>query len=110
LKRNPPHLEETTMRLLALATGLLIAATIVPVGADAGPVRATARGAATAVTVTGRTAVRGTVVVGKTAAKGTAVVGRTAARGTVAVARTTGRGVACVATFFRRCGRYYPYP
>ena len=98
------------MRLLALAAGLLIAATIVPVSADAGPVRAAARGTTTAVVVTGRTAVKGTVVVGKTAAKGTAVVGRTAARGTVAVARTTGRGVVCVATFFRRCGSYYPYP
>ena len=63
------------MRLLALAAGLLIAATIVPVSADAGPVRATARGTATAVAVTGKTAARGTVVVGKTAAKGTVVVG-----------------------------------
>ena len=74
------------MRLLALAAGLLIAATIVPVSADAGPVRATARGTATAVAVTGKTA----------------------ARGTAAAARTTGRGAVCVATFFRRCGRYYP--
>ena len=93
---------------LSLVAGLLVAATIVPGAADAGPVRAAATGTATAVAVTGRTAVRGTVVVGRTAAKGTAVVGRTAARGTVAVARTTGRGVACVATFFRRCGRPYP--
>ena len=67
------------MRLLALAAGLLIAATIAPATADAGPVRAAAAGTATAVAVTGRTAVRGTVVVGRTAAKGTAVVGRTAA-------------------------------
>ena len=96
------------MRLLALAAGLLIAATIVPVSADAGPFRATARGTATAVTVTGKTAARGTVVVGKTAAKGTVVVGRTAVRGTAAAARTTSRGAVCVATFFRRCGRYYP--
>ena len=81
------------MRLLALAAGLLIAATIVPVSADAGPVRAAARGTATAVAVTG-----------KTAAKGTVVVGRTAVR----AARTTGRGAVCVATFFRACGRYYP--
>ena len=85
------------MRLLALAAGLLIAATIVPVSADAGPVRAAARGTATAAAVTG-----------KTAAKGTVVVGRTAVRGTAAAARTTGRGAVCVATFFRRCGRYYP--
>jgi hypothetical protein len=89
--------EGTTMRLLALAAGLLIAATIVPVSADAGPVRAAARGTATAVAVTG-----------KTAAKGTVVVGRTAVRGTAAAARTTGRGAVCVATFFRACGRYYP--
>ena len=85
------------MRLLALAAGLLIAATIVPVSADAGPVRATARGTATAVAVTGKTAARGTVVVGKTAVRGTAAAGRGVARGTV-----------CVATFFRRCGRPYP--
>jgi hypothetical protein len=98
------------MRLSALSVGLLIAATIVPVSADAGPVRAAARGTATAVAVTGKTAVKGTVVVGKTAAKSTAVVGRTAARGTVAVARTTGRGVVCVATLFHRCGRPYPWP
>jgi hypothetical protein len=96
------------MRLSALSVGLLIAATIVPVSADAGPVRAAARGTATTVAVTGKTAVKGTVVVGKTAAKSTAVVGRTAARGTVAVARTTGRGVVCVATLFHRCGRPYP--
>ena len=82
------------MRLLALAAGLLIAATIVPVSADAGPVRAAARGTTTAVAVTG-----------KTAAKGTVVVGRTAVRGTAAAARTTGRGAVCVATFFRACGR-----
>ena len=85
------------MRLLALAGGLLIAATIVPVSADAGPVRAAARGTATAVAVTG-----------KTAAKGTVVVGRTAVRGTAAAARTTARGAVCVAIFFRACGRYYP--
>jgi hypothetical protein len=96
------------MRLLALAAGLLVAATMVPCDADASPVRAAAAGTTTAVVVTGRTAARGTVVVGKTAAKGTVVVGRTAARGTVAVARTTGRGVVCVATFFRRCARPYP--
>src|SRR5262245_64189422 len=96
------------MRHSVLAAALLVAATIVPCGADAGPVRAAAAGTATAVAVTGRTAVRGTVVVGRTAAKGTAVVGRTAARGTVAVARTTGRGVVCVATFFRRCARPTP--
>ena len=52
------------MRLLALAAGLLIAATIVPVSVDAGPVSATARGTATAVAVTGKTAARGMVVVG----------------------------------------------
>lgn len=60
------------MRLLALAAGLLIAATIVPVSADAGPVRAAARGTATAVAVTGKTAAKGTVVVGRTAVRGTA--------------------------------------
>lgn len=98
------------MRLLALAAGLLIAATIVPVSADAGPVRAAARGTATAVAVTGKTAVRGTVVVGKTAAKGTAVVGRTAVRGTAAAGRGVARGTVCVATLFRRCARSYPYP
>jgi hypothetical protein len=98
----------TTMRLLALAAGLLIAATIVPGAADAGPVRATAAGTATAVTVTARTAVRGTVVVGRTAAKGTAVVGRTAVRGTAAAGRGLARGTVCVVTFFRRCAPRYP--
>jgi hypothetical protein len=93
---------------LSLVAGLLIAATIVPVSADAGPVRAAAAGTATAVTVTGRTAVRGTVAVGKTAAKGTAVVGRTAVRGTAAAGHGVARGTVCVATFFRRCGRPYP--
>ena len=87
------------MRLLALAAGLLIAATIVPVSADAGPVRATARGTATAVAVTGKTAARGTVVVGRTAVRGTAAAGRE---------RSWPRGTVCVATFFRRCGRPYP--
>ena len=85
------------MRLLALAGALLIAATIVPMSADAGPVRATARVTATAVAVTGKTAAKGTVVVGRTAVRGTAAAGRGVARGTV-----------CVATFFRRCARYYP--
>ena len=94
------------MRLLALAAALLIAATIVPLSADAGPVRATARGTATAVAVTGKTAARGTVVVGKTAAKGTVVVGRTAVRGTAAAGRGVARGTVCVATFFRRCAPY----
>ena len=51
------------MRLLALAGALLIAATFVPLSADAGPVRSTARGTATAVAVTGKTAAKGTVVV-----------------------------------------------
>jgi len=74
----------------------LIAATIVPGAADAGPVRAAAAGTATAVTVTGRTAVRGTVVVGRTAAKGTAVVGRTAVRGTAAAGRGLARGTVCI--------------
>jgi hypothetical protein len=96
------------MRLLALAAGFLIAATMVPVSADAGPVRAAARGTTTAVVVTGRTAAKGTVVVGRTAVRGTAAAGRGVARGTVAVGRTTGRGVACVATLFHRCGQYKP--
>jgi len=52
---------------LALAAGLLIAATIVPVSADAGPVRATP-GARDRVAVTARPR-EGTVVVGKTAAR-----------------------------------------
>ena len=82
---------------LSLVAGLLIAATIVPGAADAGPVRAAAAGTTTAVTVTGRTAVRGTVVVGTTAAKGTAVVGRTAVRGTAAAGRGLARGTVCVA-------------
>ena len=69
-----------------------------------------ARTEQTAVAVTGKTAVRGTVVVGKTAAKGTAVVGRTAVRGTAAAGRGLARGTVCVATLFRRCARYYPYP
>jgi hypothetical protein len=56
------------MRLLALAAGILVAATIVPGAADAGPVRAAAAGTATAVAVTGKTAVRGTVVVGRSSA------------------------------------------
>ena len=93
---------------LSLVAGLLVAATIVPGAADAGPVRAAAAGTATAVTVTGRTAVRGTVVVGRTAAKGTAVVGRTAVRGTAAAGRGLARGTVCVATFFRRCAPRYP--
>jgi hypothetical protein len=88
---------------LSLLAGLLIAALLAPVGANAGPVRAVAAGTTTAVVVTGKTAVKGTVVVGTTAAKGTAVVGRTAVKGTAAVARTTGRGVVCVATLFHRC-------
>jgi hypothetical protein len=88
--------KEQAMRLSALIS-LLIAALIMPVAANAGPVRAVAAGTTTAVVVTG-----------KTAAKGTVVVGRTAARGTVAVARTTGRGVVCVATLFHRCGQRYP--
>jgi len=96
------------MRLLALAAALLVAATIVPLSAGAGPVRATAWGTATAVAVTGKTAARGTVVVGKTAAKGTVVVGRTAVRGTAAAGRGVARGTVCVATFFRRCARPYP--
>ena len=83
------------MRALA-PIGLLIAALAVPGIADAGPVRATARGVAV-----------GTAAVGRTAVTGTAVVGRTAARGTAAVARTGARGVACVATLFHRCGRRY---
>ena len=45
---------------------------------------------------------------GKTAAKGTVVVGRTAVRGTAAAGRGVARGTVCVATFFRRCARYYP--
>jgi hypothetical protein len=93
---------------LSLVAGLLIAATIVPGAADAGPVRAAAAGTTTAVAVTGRTAVRGTVVVGRTAAKGTAVVGRTAVRGTAAAGRGLARGTVCVATLFHRCGRPYP--
>jgi hypothetical protein len=95
------------MRLLPVA-GLLIAAMLVPVGANAGPVRAVAAGTATAVTVTGRTAVRGTVVVGRTAATSTAVVGRIAVRGTAAAGRGLARGTVCIATLFHRCGRYYP--
>ena len=46
------------MRLLALAGAILIAATIVPLSADAGPVRSAARGTATAVAVTGKTAAK----------------------------------------------------
>jgi len=90
------------MRTIVMA-GLLTAALAVPVGAEAGPVRAVAAGATTAVVVTGRTAVRGTAAVGRTAARGTAAVGRTAVRGTAAVGRTAGRGVVCVATLFNRC-------
>ncbi len=95
------------MRLLAPAAALLVAAIIVPMSADAGPVRAVAAGTTTAVVVTGRTAVRGTVVVGKTAARGTAVVGRTAVRGTAAAGRGLARGTVCVATLFHRCRGYY---
>ena len=40
---------------LSLVAGLLVAATIVPGAADAGPVRAAAAGTATAVTVTSAT-------------------------------------------------------
>jgi hypothetical protein len=80
------------MRNFALAS-LLIAALSIPLTAQAGPVRATARATGTAVVVTGKTAVKGTAVVGRTAVRGAAATGRGLALGTV-----------CVATLFHRCG------
>lgn len=80
------------MRNLTLAT-LLIAGLAIPAAAHAGPVKATARAAGTAVVVTG-----------ETAAKGTAAVGRTAARGAAATGRGLALGTVCVATLFHKCG------
>jgi hypothetical protein len=86
------EMERTKPMRLSLLASLMIAAIALPVGAQAGPVRAVAAGTTTAVVVTGKTAVRGT-----------AVVGRTAVRGTATAARATGRGVVCVATLVHRC-------